>query len=104
MPLRCAIDLRGRSVEMGFGARLGAEAFALAFTFVLAMGVFATRFFGGRFRDEDLRAGFDFRGAMSVSLNGNRGTLKNRAASGKAHGRRGTPLVGMTVGVRGLHA
>jgi len=26
---------------------------------------------------------FDFRGAMTVSVNGNRGTLKNRTASGK---------------------
>jgi hypothetical protein len=63
---------------MGFGARLGAEAFALAFTFV-----FATSFFDGRLRDEVLRVDFDFRGAMTVSVNGNRGTLKNRTASGK---------------------
>jgi hypothetical protein len=62
MPLRCASDFRGLSVGTGFGVRLGAEAFALAFTFVFAKG-----FFDGRLRDEDLRAGFDFRGAMAIS-------------------------------------
>ena len=67
MPLRRASDLRGLSVETGFGGRFGAEAFALAFTFVFVMGVFAPSFFDGRFRDEDLRAGFDFRGAMAIS-------------------------------------
>jgi hypothetical protein len=44
----------------------------LAFTFIFTMGVFAPSFFAtgfldGRFRDEDLRAGFDFRGAMAIS-------------------------------------
>ena len=89
-PLRRASDFLGRSGETGLGARFGADVFAFTF----ATGFFATVFFDGRLRDVDLREGFDFRGAMAVSVSVSGGTLKNRTASGKAHGRHGMPLLG----------
>jgi len=84
MPFRCASDFLGRSGEAGRVARFGALGFAFAFVLVFAMTVFAR---GARLRDGDLRVDRVFRGAMWISWVEAVATLKNRAASGKAHGR-----------------